>query len=59
MFGGLGDVVRELRELVKDLWYRNRLERRILELEVRRLELAFPQDVAQSQLPMPPTPEPD
>lgn len=41
MFGGLGDVVHELRELIKDLWYRNRIERRLLELELRERESAL------------------
>jgi hypothetical protein len=51
MFGGLGEVVRELREFVKDLWYRNRLEHRLLELEVQKRELALAREMPQAQLP--------
>ena len=33
-FEGLGDIVREFRELVKDIWYRNRQEKHLGDLEI-------------------------
>jgi hypothetical protein len=33
-FAGLGEPLKQLRELIKDIWYRNRQERRIGEIEV-------------------------
>lgn len=41
-FEGLGEIVRELRELIKDLWYRNESERRRTQEEtlVRHLAIA-------------------
>ena len=35
-FTGLGDVVEQLRQLIKDLWFRNRQERQMGEIEIVR-----------------------
>jgi len=35
-FSGLGEPLRQLRELIKDLWYRNRQERQRGELQILR-----------------------
>lgn len=38
-FTGLGEIVKEFREFVKDIWYRNSQEKRKGELEIEKSEL--------------------
>jgi hypothetical protein len=45
---GLGEPIKEIRELIKDLWYRNRQERQRGDLEILQQKLAL---VAENNLP--------
>jgi hypothetical protein len=47
---GLGEPIRELRELIKDLWYRNRQERERGDLELLQQKMAV---LSQNNLPPP------
>jgi hypothetical protein len=55
-FSGLGDVIREIRELVKDLWFRNKQERALGELDIIEKYLGIRERAAESDLVLPPLP---
>jgi len=50
-FEGLGEPIRELRELVKDVWYRNRQERSRGDLELEILQERIRKLKAAGELP--------
>ena len=49
-FSGIGDIVQQFRELIKDIWYRNSQEKRIGELEIIEKHLALLEKHPDSQL---------
>ena len=58
-FEGLGDVVKECREFVKDVWFRNRHERAIGELEIIERYLRIRDQHPEFDLPPVPGRRPD
>jgi hypothetical protein len=38
-FTGIADIIREIRELIKDLWYRNKQEKTVGELNIEKLRV--------------------
>ncbi len=50
-FSGLGDIVQQFRELIKDIWYRNKQERTKGELEIIKQYLRIDQEFPNSNLP--------
>jgi len=49
-FSGLGDIVQQFRELIKDIWYRNSQEKRKGELEIIEKHLALLEKHPDSEL---------
>ncbi len=52
-FEGLGDIVREVRELIKDLWWRNRQERARGQLEIIEKYLTIRHEHPEISIPVP------
>jgi len=50
-FSGSGEIVREIRELIKDIWYRNKQERVRGELEIIEKYLSIRRENSDLQLP--------
>jgi hypothetical protein len=54
-FQGLGEIVRELRELLKDVWFRNRQEKVRGELDILKNYLDMTASYPEADIPLPST----
>jgi hypothetical protein len=57
-FTGIGEIVREFRELIKDVWYRNRQEKELGRLEIIEKCLRLRRDYQNDFVAPPTAPEP-
>ena len=53
-FEGIGDIIKEFREFIKDIWYRNEKERRYGQLEVIDKYLTIQNKYENSNFNLPP-----
>lgn len=53
-FSGLGEIVKEVREFIKDIWYRNRQEKAIAQLDLLDKYLKMRRENPDVNLPLPP-----